>query len=69
MANMDTNASPATLYRIAHAISTLRARSFSTCVLQGAIADVGGASVVLPYTDQARRYGNEARDDATISRC
>lgn len=69
MANMETNVSPAVLYRIAHAITTLRARKFTTCVVQGAIGNVGGASVVLPYTDQARRYGNEARDDATISRC
>ena len=69
MANMETNVSPATLYRIAHAISTLRARNFSTCVVQGAIGDVGGASVVLPYTDQARRYGDDAREDATISHC
>lgn len=69
IANMETNVSPAVLYRIAHAITTLRARKFTTCVVQGAIGNVGGASVVLPYTDQARRYGNEARDDATISRC
>jgi LCP family protein required for cell wall assembly len=69
VANMETNVSPAVLYRIAHAISTLRARKFTTCVLQGAIGNVGGASVVLPYTDQARRYGDDARDDATIKRC
>ena len=69
VANMETNVSPAVLYRIAHAISTLQARKFSTCVVQGAIGNVGGASVVLPYTDQARRYGDDAREDATISRC
>ncbi|MBJ7357425.1 LCP family protein [Nocardioides sp.] len=69
MANMETNVSPAVLYRIAHAITTLRARKFTTCVVQGAIGNVGGASVVLPYVDQARRYGDEARDDATLERC
>jgi LCP family protein required for cell wall assembly len=69
MANMETNASPAVLYRIAHAITTLKARKFTTCVLQGGYGNVGGASVVLPYTDQARRYGDEARDDATLERC
>jgi LCP family protein required for cell wall assembly len=69
MANMETDVSPAVLYRIGHALTTLRARTFTTCVLQGAIGNVGGASVVLPYTDQARRYGDEARDDATIERC
>jgi hypothetical protein len=41
----------------------------TNCVVQGAIGNVGGASVVLPYTDQARRYGDDARDDATIERC
>lgn len=69
MANMETNVSPAVLYRIAHALTTLRARKFTTCVVQGAIGNVGGASVVLPYTDQARRYGDDARDDATLERC
>ena len=38
-------------------------------MVQGAIGNVGGASVVLPYTDQARSYGDEARDDATIENC
>ena len=69
LANTDTNVSPAQLYRIAHAITTLKPRRFSSCVVQGAIGNVGGASVVLPYTDQARRYGDDARDDATIERC
>lgn len=69
LANTDTNASPAALYRIAHAVTTLRPRRFSSCVVQGAIGNVGGASVVLPYVDQARRYGDDARLDATIERC
>jgi LCP family protein required for cell wall assembly len=69
IANMETNVSPAVLYRIAHALTTLRGREFTTCVVQGAIGNVGGASVVLPYVDQARRYGDEARDDATIESC
>ena len=69
MANMETDVSPAVLYRIAHALTTLQARKFTTCVVQGAIGNVGGASVVLPYTDQARSYGDQARDDATIENC
>ena len=39
------------------------------CVVQGGIGNVGGASVVFPYVAQARRYGNDARNDATIKRC
>ena len=69
MTNMETNVSPTVLYRIAHLIVTLRARNFTNCVVQGGIGDIGGASVVLPYTDQARSYGDQARDDATIERC
>lgn len=69
LANTDTNVSPAQLYRIAHAITMLKPAMFTSCVVQGAIGNVGGASVVLPYTDQARRYGDDARDDATIERC
>jgi hypothetical protein len=38
-------------------------------VVQGSIGNVGGASVVLPFTAQARRYGDDARKDATIRRC
>ena len=41
----------------------------TTCVVLGGIGNVGGASVVLPYVDQARSYGDEAREDATIERC
>jgi len=68
--NMDTRgASPAVLFRIAHAVASLKPSKFTTCVLQGAIGDVGGASVVLPYTDQAKRFGNQARDDATLENC
>jgi polyisoprenyl-teichoic acid--peptidoglycan teichoic acid transferase len=69
LADMDTGASPAVLFRIAQAVTQVQARKISTCVVQGGIGNVGGASVVLPYVDQARRYGDDARDDATISRC
>jgi polyisoprenyl-teichoic acid--peptidoglycan teichoic acid transferase len=44
-------------------------RKITTCVVQGGIADINGASVVLPYVDDARRYGRDARRDATIDRC
>ena len=69
MANMDTDLSPAELYRIAQAIAHAPRPKFTICVVQGGIGNVGGASVVLPYVDQARRYGDDARHDATIERC
>ena len=39
------------------------------CVVQGSIATINGASVVLPYTDQAQGYGDDAREDAVIDHC
>ena len=51
MANMDTGgASPAVLYRLAHAVASLKSSKFTTCVVQGGYATIGGASVVTPYT-------------------
>jgi hypothetical protein len=41
----------------------------TNCVVQGGIGNVGGASVVLPYVDQARGYGDQAREDATLEHC
>ena len=67
--NMETNASPSELYRLARAAAAVKPSLITTCVLQGGIGNVGGASVVLPYTDQARQMGDEARDDATLEDC
>jgi LCP family protein required for cell wall assembly len=67
--NMATNASPADLYRLARAAAAVRPSRITTCVLQGGIGDIGGASVVLPYTDQAKRLGDRAREDATLESC
>jgi polyisoprenyl-teichoic acid--peptidoglycan teichoic acid transferase len=67
--NMATNASPVELYRLARAAAAIKPSKITTCVLQGGIGDIGGASVVLPYTDQAQRLGDRARDDATLESC
>ena len=67
--HMRTNVSPGELFRIAHAVAQVDPGKISGCVVQGGIGNVGGASVVIPYLDQARRYGDAARKDATISRC
>ena len=69
MANMATNASPAELYRLARAAAAVKPSLITTCVVLGGIGNIGGASVVLPYVDQARRFGDEARDDATLESC
>lgn len=65
----DTDASPAELFRIAQAIGKVRPNRITTCVVKGSIGQAGAASVVFPDVATARRYGNEARKDATISRC
>jgi LCP family protein required for cell wall assembly len=69
MQNMASNASPGEIYRLAHAVAAIKPSKITQCVLQGGIGDIGGASVVLPYTDMAQRFGNEARDDATLDSC
>lgn len=67
--NMDTNASPSELYRLARAVAAVQPSKITQCVLLGGIGDIGGASVVLPYTDMAKRFGDEAREDATLESC
>ncbi len=69
MQNMATNASPAELYRLARAAAAVKPSLITNCVLLGGIGDVGGASVVLPYTDLAQRLGDRAREDATLESC
>jgi LCP family protein required for cell wall assembly len=69
MQNMATNASPSDIYRLARAVAAIKPSKITQCVLLGGIGDIGGASVVLPYTDQAAEMGNEARNDATLESC
>lgn len=64
-----TDVPPGEMFRIAQAIGTVKARKISTCVIQGRIGQAGAASVVFPDTAAARRYGNDARNDATIKNC
>jgi polyisoprenyl-teichoic acid--peptidoglycan teichoic acid transferase len=69
MQNMNTNASPSEIYRLARAVAAVKPSKVTQCVLQGGIGDIGGASVVLPYVDQAKRLGDRARNDATLESC
>jgi polyisoprenyl-teichoic acid--peptidoglycan teichoic acid transferase len=69
LAHMRTDLSPAQLFRLAQAMAQVDPAKITSCVVQGSIGNVGGASVVLPFTAQARRYGDDARNDATIRRC
>jgi LCP family protein required for cell wall assembly len=67
--HMHTDLSPMELYRLGQAMAQVKPGKVTTCVVQGSIGTMGGASVVLPFVDQARRYGDDARKDATIKRC
>lgn len=69
MKNLYTNLPPAELYRLAEAVAHVNPGKVTTCVVQGAIGDIGGASVVLPDVAGARAMGDDARRDATIRRC
>lgn len=69
MDNLYTDLSPVELWRLAQAVAQVDPQKVTTCVVQGGIGSIGGASVVLPYTDQAARLGEEALKDATLEEC
>jgi polyisoprenyl-teichoic acid--peptidoglycan teichoic acid transferase len=69
MQHLHTDLGPAELYRLAQAMAQVESRKITSCVLPGGIGNIGGASVVIPNTAAARRYGDLARQDATIERC
>lgn len=69
MKHLHTDLPPSELFKLAQAIAQVDPAKVTGCVVQGGIGNIGGASVVLPYVDQARRYGDLARKDATIERC
>lgn len=69
MKDMHTDLSPAELFQLAQAVAHVDPKKVTNCVVQGGIGNVGGASVVLPYVDQARSYGEQALKDATIEHC
>jgi LCP family protein required for cell wall assembly len=69
MQYLHTDLPPSELFRLALAVAHVNPAKITTCVVQGGIGDIGGASVVLPYVDQARRLGDRARHDATLESC
>jgi len=69
LAHLSTDLPPAELFRLAQAVAQVQSGRVTTCVVQGAIGQVGVQSVVFPDVSMARRYGDDARRDATITRC
>ncbi len=66
MRNLYTDLSPEELYRLGHAATRIDPARLEGCVLDGSFGTVGGASSIFPDTAQARRLGDEARDDGTF---
>ena len=64
-----TNEACALMTAFAQIVAQVDPRKISTCVVHGSIGSLGAASVVFPYVSQARRYGHDARKDATIKGC
>jgi LCP family protein required for cell wall assembly len=70
MSHLYTNLPPSELFRLAQVMAQVDPSKVKSCVVQGGIGtSSGGASIVLPYVDQARDMGNQIRQDATLSHC
>jgi LCP family protein required for cell wall assembly len=70
MSHMYTDLSPTELFRLAQVLAQVDPAKVRSCVVQGGIGtSSGGASIVLPYVDQARDMGNQIRKDGTLSHC
>jgi LCP family protein required for cell wall assembly len=70
MSHLYTNLPPSELFRLAQVMAQVDPSKVRSCVVQGGIGtSSGGASIVLPYVDQARDMGNQIRQDATLSHC
>ncbi len=67
--HMSTNLGPAELYELAQAVAQVDTGRITTCVIGGRIGSSAGQSVVFPDLTQARRLGNEAGRDATLTGC
>ena len=68
MKNMDTDLSPAQLFRLAQAVTAVEPGKLKGCVVGGSTGYAGAASVVFPDVAQARRIGDDARRDAKLDR-
>lgn len=69
LAGFDTDLSPVEVYRLAQAVTQVRPDRVTSCVLPGRPGQAaGGASVVFPFYDRARRIGADAADNVRLDR-
>jgi polyisoprenyl-teichoic acid--peptidoglycan teichoic acid transferase len=64
--HLNTDLKPSELYRLAQAGTAVELRRLRGCVVLGGIGTAGGASVVHPNVAQARRIGDDVRDDGRL---
>lgn len=64
----DTNLSLAELYRFAQAVTQVKLRQITTCVIRGTPGIEFTASIVYPDEVQAERLGDDAEEDAQLDR-
>jgi polyisoprenyl-teichoic acid--peptidoglycan teichoic acid transferase len=67
ISRMDTDLSPAELYRLGRVMLTIHPNGVRNCRITGGFGSAGGASIVVPHLDQLRRLVRQARGDAMIS--
>jgi LCP family protein required for cell wall assembly len=66
MRNVETDLSPAELYRLGRAVLLAKPGLVRQCVVPGGTGYVGAASVVFPDIAAARSLANKVRHDATL---
>ncbi|GAB3858203.1 hypothetical protein GCM10028801_17870 [Nocardioides maradonensis] len=68
MKNLATDLGPTELFTLAHAVADVDPGKVTNCVIFGHGMVINGADVVAPDVSMARRFGNDARNDATLPR-
>ncbi|HET7352012.1 MAG TPA: LCP family protein [Marmoricola sp.] len=68
ISGLDTELSPADLYRLAQALTTIDLTRLTACVLPGTPGVESGAQVLYPDVTLSRRVGNDIRGDAELDR-
>ena len=66
LGGLQTDMSPAQVYRLVQALTTVDPRRTDACIITGTFGMESGASVVYPDLEQARAVGRDAQDDARL---
>lgn len=69
LGRMDTDLSPAQMYRVGRVMLTIQPDQVTNCVVPGGLGSAGGASVVFPDRGALAGMMRRARNDATLRSC